>query len=124
MEVFDRLLELNANFLKKYYSIFLIHNMMYIKEKRYDEIFSYKSAEDLKLISYLLQHAVNAGEISLHEELKLAGANYLRILRALSLASCISDIITGVPKIENIDSMLASQKLATKALFLPKIKNV
>lgn len=124
MEILDGLLELNANFLKKYYAIFLSQNMKYLKEKRYNEIFYHKASEDLELISYLLKHAVNAGEISLHEELNVVTTNYLRIIRALSLESCISDIITGVPNVENIDSMLTSQKLATKAIFLPKVKKL
>ncbi|SJN37712.1 hypothetical protein FM107_09475 [Sphingobacterium sp. JB170] len=120
MDILDRLLELRADFLREYYILHINENLEWIKGDGVGTIIRRVHIADVNSTIDLFKRAVDHGEIILDEIEALANC-FVEIVIGLSLIRSIGDMLSGIPNSVNVDSILASQKLATRFIFSNKL---
>lgn len=114
------LFELHVGYAKDYYMLSLYEKAEIIREISMQCMvheFDMRNTENLRV---LFQRAIDAKELQL-SDLETAVNSFHEIIKSLSMFHRISDIMTGIPNVDNTDKILASQKRAARFILEGKL---
>ncbi|NQD70336.1 TetR/AcrR family transcriptional regulator [Sphingobacterium shayense] len=120
LDILDRLVELRADFLREYYILHINENLEWIKGDGVGTILQQLHDGNVKTTTDLFAQAVDNGELAL-DNIKEYANCFVEIVTGLSLIRSIGDVLSGIPNSINVDSILASQKLAIRFIFSNKL---
>lgn len=120
LEILFAVLQLRAEYMRKYYVLHINENLEWIKGLNLDEVIDSFFKRDVDSVCKLFAKAKEAGELVV-SDIKAASVCYVEIVKGLGILCNVSDIMTGIPNEENVDKILDSQKRATQFIFKEKI---
>lgn len=120
LDILNRLLENRAEFLREYYILHISENLEWIKGDGIATIIRQAHIADVNTTIDLFKRAMDHGEIML-DDVEAHANCFVEIVIGLSLIRSIGDMLSGIPNSVNVDSILASQKLAARFIFSNKL---
>lgn len=121
------ILELHAEFMRKYYVLYINENLEWIKGQDFEHLIECLRNKDVDWICQVLQKGKDNGEIFLND-VEHVSLIILETIQGLALTRTMKDIITGIPNKGNIEEIVGLQKQAVelfvKGLGYTSIQNV
>ncbi|WP_166333263.1 TetR/AcrR family transcriptional regulator [Sphingobacterium chungjuense] len=114
------LFELHNNYSKDYYMLSLYEKVEIIRELSMQCMVQEFDQRNIKNLRILFQRAIDTKELIL-TDLEMATSAFHEIIKGLSMFHRISDIITGIPNIDNTEKILVSQKRAARFILEGKL---
>ncbi len=114
------LFELHNNYAKDYYMLSLYEKAEIIRELSMQCMVQEFDQRNIQNLRILFQRAIETKELIL-TDLDMATTAFHEIIKGLSMFHRISDIITGIPNVDNTEKILASQKRAAKFILEGKL---
>lgn len=115
----DQLLELKAALMREYYVLHISENLEWIKGQGIGSLLEEMHHKDIEMVKELFTKATERGEVHF-DEVGQAAASYIQIIKGLSLIGCVADMISGMPNVNNVETILKNQKYATSLIFEDK----
>ena len=72
------------------------------------------------MMMVLFNKAIDQGEVVL-DDVKQGATCYIELIKGLSLIRSVTDMLSGMPNVENVDQILETQKRATAFIFENKL---
>lgn len=112
----NRLLDIRAFFVKKYYMFYMFENVDWIKDPGISLEIDSLIQQDEDQYCEIFEKAKDKGELADLDPRYLA-KNYSDTMRGLGLMGNVTNIIQGYPSIDNLDDILKRQKEVTEIMF-------
>ncbi|MGJ1421074.1 TetR/AcrR family transcriptional regulator [Sphingobacterium spiritivorum] len=112
----NRLLDIRAFFVKKYYMFYIFENVDWIKDPSISLEIDSLIQQDEDQYCQIFEKAKEQGELADLDPRYLA-KNYSDTMRGLGLMGNGTNIIQGYPSIDNLDDILERQKEVTEIMF-------
>ncbi|MGJ1197244.1 TetR/AcrR family transcriptional regulator [Sphingobacterium spiritivorum] len=117
----NRLLDIRAFFVKKYYMFYIFENVDWIKDPSISLEIDSLIQQDEDQYCQIFEKAKEQGELADLDPRYLA-KNYSDTMRGLGLMGNVTNIIQGYPSIDNLDDILERQKEVTEIMFYGMLK--
>jgi len=108
--VFD-LIELNGEYLKKYYMLYIAEHVDWVKDKNTLQLFEGFHKKEAESMVTLFNKAVAKGELE-PSNMEHIGHLYLEIMDGLIIQRMVFDIISEIPDASKVEVIIESQKQA------------
>ncbi|MGJ1426601.1 TetR/AcrR family transcriptional regulator [Sphingobacterium spiritivorum] len=112
----NRLLDIRAFFVKKYYMFYIFENVDWIKDPSISLEIDSLIQQDEDQYCEIFEKAKKQGELADLDPRYLA-KNYSDTMRGLGLMGNVTNIIQGYPSIDILDDILKRQKEVTEIMF-------
>jgi len=114
----NSLLELDAEFTRKYYMLYINENLEWVKGLDLEDLFEKSRVKEIKWVRTVLVKGVENKEITISEkDLNRVSGVILETINGLMLGRTIKDIVSGIPDKENVKEVERIQKEAVELLI-------
>lgn len=114
----NSLLELDAEFVRKYYMLYINENLEWVKGLDLEDLFEKSRVKEIKWVRTVLVKGVENKEITISEkDLNRVSGVILETINGLMLGRTIKDIVSGIPDKENVKEVERIQKEAVELLI-------
>lgn len=114
----NSLLELDAEFIRKYYMLYINENLEWVKGLDLEDLFEKSRVKEIKWVRTVLVKGVENKEITISEkDLNRVSGVILETINGLMLGRTIKDIVSGIPDKENVKEVERIQKEAVELLI-------
>lgn len=114
----NSLLELDAEFIRKYYMLYINENLEWVKGLDLEDLFEKSRVKEIKWVRAVLVKGVENKEITISEkDLNRVSGVILETINGLMLGRTIKDIVSGIPDKENVKEVERIQKEAVELLI-------
>lgn len=114
----NSLLELDAEFTRKYYMLYINENLEWVKGLDLEDLFEKSRVKEIKWVRTVLVKGVENKEITIKEkDLNRVSGVILETINGLMLGRTIKDIVSGIPDKENVKEVERIQKEAVELLI-------
>lgn len=114
----NSLLELDAEFVRKYYMLYINENLEWVKGLDLEDLFEKSRVKEIKWVRAVLVKGVENKEITISEkDLNRVSGVILETINGLMLGRTIKDIVSGIPDKENVKEVERIQKEAVELLI-------
>lgn len=114
------LLRFRAEHMRKYYMLYINENLDWIRDNEFSDFINKIEERDLNLLKSLFKKAVDQGNLKL-DDIDEAALILRIIVKGIALNHTVTDMLSGIPNIENIDVLLENQIKAVKLIFEERI---
>lgn len=112
---FFAVLDLHADFMRKYYVLHINENLEWIKGLELENLLVEMREKDIKWVFSILKKGVDNGEIVINN-LENVSLIFLETMNGLALTRTVKDIISGIPDKSNVEEIVKLQKQAVELL--------
>lgn len=120
LETLFDILRFRAEHMRKYYMFYINENLDWVRDVDFQSFMKEIETKDIEILKSLLVKAVDKGVLKL-SDINKSVLVLRNIIKGIVINHTMTDVICGLPNIENIDNILVDQIEAMKLIFEERI---